>query len=85
MLYHNIELRFKLFDFNSFLFPGSVGMIGFNDVGRVWSDNGDDDGGWHDGFGGGLYISPAELILIHGVVGFSEDGVLPYFSVGFRF
>ncbi|ARS37856.1 hypothetical protein CA264_13285 [Pontibacter actiniarum] len=85
MLYHNIELRLKLFDFNSFLFPGSFGLIGFNDVGRVWADYGDHDSGWHDGFGGGVYVSPAELILLHGVVGFSEDGALPYFSVGFRF
>ncbi|WP_199688366.1 BamA/TamA family outer membrane protein [Pontibacter oryzae] len=85
MLYHNLELRMKLFDFTSFLFPGSVGLIGFNDVGRVWSSNGVKSSGWHDGFGGGFYVTPAELILLHGVVGFSEDGVLPYFSVGFRF
>ncbi len=85
MLYHNIELRMKLFDFTSYLFPGSVGLIGFNDVGRVWSDEGVDESGWHDGFGGGLYVTPAELVLIHGVVGFSEDGVLPYLSIGFRF
>lgn len=85
MLYHNIELRLKLFDFTSFLFPGSVGLIGFNDIGRVWAEGGEDENGWHDGFGGGLYLSPAQLVLLHGVVGFSEDGALPYFSVGFRF
>ncbi|MCX2739681.1 BamA/TamA family outer membrane protein [Pontibacter anaerobius] len=85
MLYHNLELRLKLFDFTSYLLPGSVGLIGFNDVGRVWAENGDDGGGLHHGYGGGLYVLPAELILLHGVVGFSEEGVLPYFSVGFRF
>lgn len=85
MLFHNLELRLKLFDFKSYLFPGSVGLIGFNDVGRVWAEGGEDGGGLHHGFGGGFYVLPAELILLHGVVGFSEDGVLPYFSVGFRF
>ncbi|TPE43665.1 BamA/TamA family outer membrane protein [Pontibacter mangrovi] len=85
MAYHNLELRLKLFDFTSYLFPGSVGLIGFNDIGRVWADNAADNGGLHHGYGGGLYVVPAELILLHGVVGFSEDGVLPYFSVGFRF
>ncbi|AKD05456.1 membrane protein [Pontibacter korlensis] len=85
MLYHNLELRLKLFDFTSYLLPGSVGLIGFNDIGRVWSESGDDGGGWHDGFGAGFYVLPAQLLLLHGVVGFSEDGVLPYFSVGFRF
>lgn len=85
MAFHNLELRLKLFDFTSFLFPGTFGLIGFNDVGRVWSDNGDDGGGLHHGYGGGIYVLPAQLILLHGVVGVSEDGVLPYFSVGFRF
>lgn len=85
MLYHNLELRLKLFDFTSYLFPGTVGLIGFNDLGRVWAEGGAGGGGLHHGYGGGFYITPAELILLHGVVGFSEDGVLPYFSVGFRF
>jgi hypothetical protein len=85
MAFHNLELRLKLFDFTSYLFPGTFGLIGFNDVGRVWSDRGNDGGGLHHGYGGGIYVLPAELILFHGVVGVSEDGVLPYFSVGFRF
>src|SRR6185369_13565055 len=31
MLYHNAELRFRLFDFRSYLLPGRLGMIEFND------------------------------------------------------
>lgn len=84
MLYHNLELRLKLFDFSSYLFPGSVGLIGFNDVGRVWAE-GENSDKWHDGFGGGFYLIPAKLILLQGVVGVSEEDVLPYVSVGFRF
>ncbi|MCJ8163453.1 outer membrane protein assembly factor [Pontibacter sp. E15-1] len=84
MLYHNLELRLKLFDFSSYLFPGSVGLLGFNDVGRVWV-KGEDSDKWHDGFGGGLYLIPAKLILLQGVIGISEDDVLPHVSVGFRF
>ncbi|WP_299826040.1 BamA/TamA family outer membrane protein [uncultured Pontibacter sp.] len=84
MLYHNLELRLKLFDFTSYLFPGTVGLIGFNDVGRVWAEGGKSDK-WHDGYGGGFYLIPAKLILLQGVVGFSEEDILPYVSVGFRF
>ncbi|MHA6248467.1 BamA/TamA family outer membrane protein [Pontibacter sp. CAU 1760] len=84
MLYHNLELRYKLFDFKSYLFPGSVGLIGFHDIGRVWAEGMPSDK-WHTGYGGGFYLVPAKLILLQGVVGVSEEDVLPYVSVGFRF
>jgi hypothetical protein len=84
MLYHNVELRVKLFDFNSYLFPGSIGIIGFNDVGRVWVP-GESSNKWHDGYGGGLYIIPAELVLIQAVIGHSIEGTQPYITFGFRF
>ncbi len=83
-VYHNFELRLKLFDFTSYLFPGSVGMIGFNDLGRVWLP-GQSSSRWHDGYGGGIYIIPVELFLIQAAVGISEEGALPYITAGFRF
>jgi hypothetical protein len=64
--------------------PGSFGLIGFNDVGRVWVP-GESSDKWHDGYGGGLYIIPAQLVLIEAVMGFSKEGSLPYISIGFRF
>lgn len=84
MLYHNIELRLKLFDFTSYLFPGSVGLTGFHDVGRVWAKHETSDK-WHNGYGGGLYVIPAGMVVINGMLGFSEEETLPYISVGFRF
>ncbi|WP_217601568.1 BamA/TamA family outer membrane protein [Chitinophaga sp. GbtcB8] len=83
-VYHNLELRLKLFDFTSYLLPGSVGLIGFNDVGRVWQP-GEKSDKWHDGYGGGIYIIPAELFIVQVSVGASEEGRLTYFSAGFRF
>jgi hypothetical protein len=82
--YNNLELRLKVLDFNSYLLPGTLGLIGFNDVGRVWVP-GESSDVWHDGYGGGIYLLPAQLILIEGVVGFSKEGALPYISIGFRF
>ena len=84
MLYHNLELRLKLFDFTSYLFPGSVGMIGFNDLGRVWAE-GEHSKKIHHGFGGGFYLIPAKMVLLQGVVGFSSEEILPHVSIGFRF
>lgn len=83
-LYNNLEVRLKILDFTSYLLPGSIGLIGFNDIGRVWSAN-DTSNSWHDGYGGGIYIIPAELVLIQAAIGFSREGSLPYISIGFAF
>ncbi|UFH57484.1 outer membrane protein assembly factor [Spirosoma sp. KNUC1025] len=84
MVYHNLEARLKLFDFRSYLFPGSVGFMAFNDLGRVWS-RGERSTKWHDGYGAGLYVTPASLLVLTASVGFSEEGTLPYVSMGYRF
>ncbi len=84
MAFNNIELRVKLFDFASYLLPGTLGAIGFHDIGRVWSP-GETSSQWHNGYGGGIYFLPAQLILLQGVVGFSKEGAYPYISAGFRF
>jgi len=84
MAYNNLEVRLKLFDFASYLLPGTLGLVGFNDIGRVWSP-GESSSQWHDGYGGGFYFLPAQLILIQAVVGFSKEGAYPYISAGFKF
>ena len=84
MLYHNIELRAKLFNFTSYLFPGSVGLVGFHDLGRVWTP-GESSKTWHNSYGGGFYIIPAEVVLIQALAARSDEGTLPYVSIGFRF
>ena len=84
MLYHNLDLRLKLFNFTSYLVPGTVGVIGFNDVGRVWA-KGEQSTTWHHGYGGGLYVIPGEVILLQATVGFSKEAVMPYISIGFSF
>lgn len=84
MFYHSLDLRLKLFDFTSYIVPGSVGLLGFNDVGRVWY-KGQSSDQWHQGYGGGIYIVPADLILIQAAVGFSKESTMPYISIGFNF
>jgi hypothetical protein len=84
MAYDNFEVRLKLFDFASYLLPGTLGLVGFNDIGRVWTP-GESSNQWHDGYGGGFYFLPAQLLIVQGVVGFSKEGAYPYISAGFRF
>jgi hypothetical protein len=84
MFYHNLELRAKLFDFTSYLFPGSVGVVAFNDEGRVWVP-GESSQKWHHGYGGGIFIIPADLVLIQASVANSKEGIQPYISFGLSF
>lgn len=84
MAYHNLEARVKLFDFTSYLFPGTVGLTAFHDTGRVWM-SGESSSKWHTGYGAGIYVVPAQLLLLQGSVGISTEGVLPTFSLGFNF
>ncbi|SHF16768.1 hypothetical protein SAMN02745131_01924 [Flavisolibacter ginsengisoli DSM 18119] len=84
MFYHNLELRAKLFDFTSYLFPGSVGIMAFNDEGRVWVP-GEHSQQWHHGYGGGLFIIPADLVLIQASIANSKEGIQPYVSLGLSF
>ena len=82
--HHTLEARLKLFDFRSYLFPASVGLLAFNDLGRVWL-RGERSQRWHNGYGGGLYVTPASLLVITASVGVSNEGALPYVALGFRF
>lgn len=83
-LYNNLDLRLKLFSFSSYLVPGTVGVIGFYDIGRVWMTD-DPSNNWHMGSGGGFYFMPGDLMVIQATVGASKEAVLPYIRVGLSF
>ncbi len=53
--YGGAELRVPLFRANLLLVRGKLGILGFMDAGRVWVD-GDSPGGWHTGYGTGLFF-----------------------------
>lgn len=82
MLFHNAELRVKLFQFTSYLFPGTFGLIGFHDIGRVWMP-GEESSKWHNGYGGGIYIVPADVVLIRAMLGHSKETTQFYFNFAF--
>ncbi|MEJ7587706.1 MAG: BamA/TamA family outer membrane protein [Ferruginibacter sp.] len=84
ILYNNLEMRIKVFDFNSYILPGTVGLILFNDIGRVWLPR-ESSSKWQLGYGSGIYIVPAQLMIIQCVFGFSKENILSYISIGLRF
>ncbi|WP_448697515.1 hypothetical protein ACFGVR_12595 [Mucilaginibacter sp. AW1-3] len=84
MLYNNLELRMKVCDFNAYLFPSTLGLVLYNDVGRVWL-NGESSNVVHEAYGGGIYLTPYHSFILQGVVGRGTEGYLTYYSIGFRF
>ncbi|HEX6333795.1 MAG TPA: hypothetical protein VFZ78_06190, partial [Flavisolibacter sp.] len=69
----------------TYLFPGSIGMLIFNDVGRVWMQS-ETSQDWHVGYGGGLWISPIQRFVITATVAHSkEEKLIPYVNFGFQF
>ncbi len=84
MLYNNFEVRMKIANFTGYIIPGLFGAVGFYDVGRVWVDD-EHSNIWHSGVGGGFFFAPAQLLVINVVAGYSNEGWLPYVTMGFRF
>lgn len=82
--YHNIDLRIKLADFQTYLFPGSLGIQLFNDVGRVWL-KGEKSDEWHDGYGGGIWIAPLKLLVVTASYAQSPEGGLVLIKLGFQY
>jgi hemolysin activation/secretion protein len=82
--YTNAELRAKLADFNVYITRGELGAFGFYDLGRVWAD-GEDSDLWHQGYGGGIWITPFYRFVVTGALGFSEEGRLVDLSFGLFF
>ena len=79
--YNSFEARIKLVNVKSYLFPGVLGLVMFNDVGRVWIKN-ESSTKWHDAFGGGFYFIPFKLVIISATIAFSEEERLFNFSLG---
>ncbi len=83
-IYQNSEFRFKLFEFSSYFAKGEFGIIGFNDVGRIWLD-GENSDMWHHGYGGGIWISPFNISVISATFERSKDEENGLFSLQFKY
>ncbi len=84
MLYNNVDVRIRLKNYQGYLFTGSYGFVVFHDVGRVWAKD-ENSGRWHNGYGAGLWVSPANRMVFTGSMMHSNEGWLPLVSLGFQF
>lgn len=83
LLYNSIELRCKLVEIKSKVFPGTLGLVGFNDIGRVWVRT-ESSKKWHDAYGGGLYFLPFDMFILSATVGRSPEETIFNFTLGTR-
>jgi hypothetical protein len=85
MLYNNAEVRIKLAEFSTYFFPGQLGILVFNDVGRVWAD-GEKSSRWHVGNGFGVWVAPVRRFVVTAQYTRSkEEKGLPLVTFGFQF
>jgi outer membrane protein assembly factor BamA len=82
--YQNAELRLKLLNFSTYIAIGELGVLGFFDNGRVWTD-GEESKVWHQGYGGGLWALLFESFTFTGTLGLSEEETTVTFQFGFQF
>jgi hypothetical protein len=81
LAYGSLEFRFKLFESTSYVLPGQVGLVAFNDVGRVWL-RGESSRRWHYAYGGGVYYVPYNMVLISATIARSTEETLVNFTLG---
>ena len=83
-LYQNSEVRFKLFNFSTYIAKGEFGVLAFNDVGRVWLE-GEDSNIWHHGYGGGIWASPFNIVVVTACYERSKDEMGGLFTLRFKY
>ncbi len=81
--YQNMDLRWKALASNNKVFPFSMGIFAGFDHGRVWLD-GESSNTWHYSYGGGLWLSPLDLVDLKFAL-FRGDGKQNRFSFGGKF
>lgn len=84
VFYQNTELRIQLAEFTSVLFPAKFGLVGINDIGKVWVDE-ENSTLLHWGYGGGIWLTPFNAVAITGTYTRSRDGGVPYVTFGWLF
>ena len=85
-MYTNAELRVKLFDYSTYIAIGEIGILGFIDNGRVWTEAMDSPGKvWHQGYGGGAWITLFDMFVINTSMGFSKEDRIFDLKLGFLY
>ncbi|MEO7982875.1 MAG: hypothetical protein ABI688_02215 [Bacteroidota bacterium] len=82
--YNQAEMRLRLANFRTYLFPAAFGILAFVDAGRVWVDN-DSDKKFFSGYGGGVWFSPLRRLMISVSYAISSEDNIPLVALGWKF
>ena len=82
--YNQAELRLRLANFRTYLFPAAFGIMAFFDAGRVWVDN-DIDKKFHSGYGAGIWFAPLRRLLVTVSYAVSKEDNIPLVGLGWKF
>lgn len=83
--YNQTELRLKLANLKTYLFPAAFGIFAFVDAGRVWGTKGDNVSNFATGYGGGFWFSPLQRIVFALSYGLSKEDHIPLFGMSWKF
>lgn len=82
--FNQAELRWKWANLKTYLFPASIGMFAFVDIGRVWVDN-DNVNKMATGYGGGLWFSPLRRLVFNVSYAISSEDKIPLVGISWKF
>jgi hypothetical protein len=83
-LYANMDLRIGLFRIGGEVLPGTLGVLGFFDIGRVWTD-GEFSSKWHPGYGFDIWYDVVGELIVRFSVGYSPESTTYLVGPGFFF
>ena len=84
MFYQNIDFRINLLKWRSYYIPTQMGLVLNFDHGRVWLD-GEESDTWHYAWGGGIWLSPFQSLLLSLTYNVSDLDQRFNFQMGFFF
>jgi outer membrane translocation and assembly module TamA len=82
--YQSFEMRAKLVNFSTYAAVGKLGLLGFIDNGRVWTDE-EQSRSWHQGYGGGVWATFFDVFALAGTYGRSVEDSRFTVKLGFLF
>ncbi|MFB9056751.1 metallophosphoesterase [Mariniflexile ostreae] len=82
--YQNTDIRYSFSNLKTSVVPIRIGLYGGFDYGRVWMEH-DTSSKWNNSYGGGVFVTGAEMLSLNLGVFNSADGVRASFLLGFQF
>ena len=83
-IFNNAELRLRVANLKTYLFPAAFGLLAFYDAGKIYDQNGVSNK-WVSGYGGGIWFSPMKRLVLSLSYTASKEDKLPLIGLGWKF